>query len=97
MTISNIIMLNASSFSPKSTCRPPMVSQSVMDSPGVGCQPLALMKTRVRMKPVTIAPMDNSALTVRCRNVNSVMPPAASSGRNRISQGKISYFIQLSR
>ena len=42
-----------------------MDSQLVVSSEGVGVQPLAAMKTIVRTKPVTMAPMDRSALAVR--------------------------------
>ena len=50
-------------------------------------QPPNLMNASVRTKPVTIAPMDSVALTALLRRVKSVMIAAASSGRNRISQG----------
>ncbi len=43
---------------------------------------------------MTIAPMEMRLLTDLERKVKSVMTTTDSSGRNRISQGKISYFIQ---
>ena len=91
--MSIIIRLNASSFSPKSMFRLPMDSQLVVSSEGAGVQPLLAMKTIVRTKPVTMAPMDRSALVVRQRRVKSVITAAASSGRNKINQGNASYFI----
>jgi hypothetical protein len=91
--MSIIIRLKASSFSPKSMFRLPMVSQWVVSSEGVGVQLFAAMKEMVRTKPVTIAPMDRSALVVRQRKVKSVIAAAASSGRNKIIQGNASKFI----
>ncbi len=40
--------------------------------------------------------MEMRLLTVLLRNVNSVITAAESSGRNKISHGKISYFIRQS-
>src|SRR5882672_4590903 len=91
--MSIIIMLKASSFSPNSACRSPIVSQFLEVSETAGCQPLAAMKTTARTKLVTTALMEMRLLVVLQRNVNSVMTAVASSGRNKISQGKISYFI----
>ncbi len=51
------------------------------------------MNERVRTKPVTIAPMERSALAVRDRRVNSIITAAASSGRNKINHGNASRFI----
>jgi hypothetical protein len=51
------------------------------------------MKQIVKMKPVTMAPMDRSALVVRQRRVKSVITAAASSGRNKMIQGNASNFI----
>src|SRR5665647_358833 len=51
------------------------------------------MNSNVRMKPVTTAPMEMRLLTVLERRVKSVITVADSSGRNKMSQGKISYFI----
>ena len=92
--MSNIIMLNASSFSPKSACRLPMASQLTAVSLTAGCQPLAAMKVSVRRKPMTIALMEMRLLFVRQRNVNSVMTAVASNGRNKIIQGNASSFIR---
>ena len=90
------LMLNASSLRPKSTCKSPMENQFLEISVTVGCQPLALMKTSERTKPMIIAPMEMRLLVVLQRKVKSVITTAASSGRNRIIQGKISYFIRQS-
>jgi hypothetical protein len=54
------------------------------------------MKMTERMKPVTIAPMEMRLLTVLFRNVKSVITTTDSSGRNKISQGNDSSFIQFS-
>ena len=93
--MSIIIRLNASSLRPKSMFRLPMDSQLVVSSEGVGAQPLLAMKTIVRTKPVTIAPMDRSALVVRQRRVKSVITAAESIGRNKIIQGSACKFIRL--
>ena len=96
--MSIIIRLKASSFSPKSMFRLPMESQVMLVPPPVQPSTLlnanvSLMNTNVRMKPVTIAPMDRSALVVRQRRVKSVITAAESSGRNKIIQGNASKFI----
>src|SRR5277367_1551254 len=44
------------------------------------------MKMTVKIKPVTIAPMDRKALMARMRKVNSVIAVAANSGKNKIHQ-----------
>src|ERR1035438_5251790 len=93
--MSSIIRLNASSFSPKSICSPPIESQFTAVSLAAGCQPLAAIKASVRTKPVTIAPMEIRLLTVLLRKVKSVITTADSSGRNKISQGNNSNFIFL--
>ena len=48
------------------------------------------------MKPVTMAPMDRNALTLRQRSVNSMIPAAANSGRNKINQVSNAYIIGYS-
>jgi hypothetical protein len=70
-----------------------MDNQLVVSSEDIGIQSFAAMKQIVKMKPVTMAPMDRSALVVRQRRVKSVITAAASSGRNKISQGSASNFI----
>src|SRR5690242_19098287 len=88
-------MLSASSLRPKSTCREPIVSQLMVVwlCSAARCNPLALMNTSVRTKPVTIAPMETSELNTLLRKVNSVMNTADSSGRNKMIQGSDSNFI----
>src|ERR1039457_4527417 len=51
------------------------------------------MNSKVITKPVATAPMEMRLLTVLLRNVKSVITATDSSGRNKISQGKFSYFI----
>src|ERR1051325_3488187 len=93
VTMRSIIKLSGSSLRPKSTFRLPMESQLTESSRA--SQPPNLITTSVRTKPVTIAPMDNVALTDLLRRVKSVMTPVASSGRNKISQVSASGFIQV--
>src|ERR1035437_6244066 len=73
--------------------RLPMVSQLTADSAGAGVQPFAAMKKIVRMKPMTVAPMEMRLLVVLQRKVKSVITAVASSGRNKINQGSASNFI----
>ena len=59
--------------------------------------PLMLTETAERMYHLSGTPADcvRVALTALLRNVNSVMMPAASSGRNKINQARASGFIQF--
>ena len=54
------------------------------------------MNATVRMKPDDNRANGNEAAHGCERSVKSVMTAADSSGRNKISQGKISYFIRQS-
>src|SRR5665213_23189 len=53
------------------------------------------MNSNVITKPATTAPMEMRLLTVLERRVKSVITTTDSSGRNKISQGKFSYFIRF--
>src|SRR5439155_2927620 len=77
---------------PNSIMRSPIASHLKPPS-GRTPQPSAARKMMVRMNPATTAPMDNPALRLGLPSVNRVMAAAASSGRNRMSQGNASRFI----
>src|ERR1035437_5872838 len=52
------------------------------------------MNSKVITNPATTAPMEMRLLTVLERRVKSVITVADSSGRNKMSQGKIANFIE---
>src|SRR5689334_3714103 len=89
--MSSIIRLKGSSRRPKSTCNGFRSSQFKASSLRV--HPFTAMKMTVSTKPMTMALIEIPADAFRFRSVNSVMVPAASSGRNRISQGNASSLI----
>ena len=90
VTTSSISRLSGSKRRPKSTCRSPTVSQVTDEFTAAAPSRSAPMKTMLRRNPATTAPMERPALSLRSCCVNSVMTAAASSGRNRMIQGKSS-------
>src|SRR5437016_1052253 len=94
VTMSSISRLRGSRRRPKSTCKSPTSSQVAIVSFLNGSQPFAEMKRTLSTKPATIAPMESRALSSRFFRVNSVMPAAESSGRNKMSQGSASNFMK---
>src|SRR5437762_1849503 len=92
--MSSISRLRGSRRRPKSTCKSPTSSQVAIVSFLNGSQPFAEMKSTLSTKPATIAPMESRALSSRFFRVNSVMPAAESSGRNKMSQGSASNFMK---
>src|SRR5690349_10863671 len=92
VTTSIISMLRASRRTPKSTWNWPTASQVETDS-RVVCQPFADTKMMLRIKPAMTAAMDRPALSLRSCLVKSVISAVASSGRNRIIQGRTASVI----